>query len=242
MNSTVPSRVVSRLPQFSAAASVTVALVGLTVLIGWTFEIQVLKSVLPGLPNMRIPTAGGLLLSGAALWWLRKEDGPPWARRGAQILALVTALIGAFLLAVLLSGWEVGDELRGLSPGPITAANLLFVGSALLLLNAGSRIAIRLFEACALAVALLSILVLLDYVLFPRVSHTQTALHSASTMLLLSIALLCARPHRGVMALATSKNAGGMLLRGLLPALILVPAFLGWIRYQGEKAGLYETE
>lgn len=34
---------------------------------------------------------------------------------------------------------------------------------------------------------------------------------------------------------------GGFLVRRLLPAVVIVPILLGWLRLEGERAGLYGT-
>ena len=40
----------------------------------------------------------------------------------------------------------------------------------------------------------------------------------------------------------TSKNAGGMMARKLLPALLALPLVIGWLRIMGERSGLFESE
>ena len=44
------------------------------------------------------------------------------------------------------------------------------------------------------------------------------------------------------MAVVTTEEAGGALARRLLPAAILIPAVLGWLRLVGERAGVFVTE
>jgi signal transduction histidine kinase len=62
------------------------------------------------------------------------------------------------------------------------------------------------------------------------------------TFVVLSVGLLSARPRGGLMAVVTSRNLGGVVARRLLPAAILVPLALGWLRLRGEQVGLYGTE
>ena len=44
------------------------------------------------------------------------------------------------------------------------------------------------------------------------------------------------------MAIVTSKGVGGALARRVLPAVVILPIALGWLRLQGERGGLYDTE
>src|SRR5256885_216689 len=78
---------------FPGAASLLVALIGALVLVGWMFDITMLKSVLPGLVTMKANTAIGMLLSGSALALLslRKVSQPIrfWiAAMAAAVIAL----------------------------------------------------------------------------------------------------------------------------------------------------------
>ena len=52
---------------------------------------------------------------------------------------------------------------------------------------------------------------------------------------------VCA-PGRGLGALFTSDDAGGVLARRLLPAAVLIPAGLGWLGHIGHRAGLFDAE
>src|SRR5215475_10412700 len=82
----------------------------------------------------------------------------------------------------------------------------------------------------------------LIYVYETRVLHgvardIPMALPTAVAFLLLSIGILCARPDRGLTAVVMSDDAGGVLARRLLPAAVLIPPFLGWLRLAGQQAG-----
>jgi hypothetical protein len=59
--------------------------------------------------------------------------------------------------------------------------------------------------------------------------------------MVLSVGILCAYPGRGFITVLTGDSAGGLLARRLLPAAILIPILLGWLRWQGERLGLYDT-
>ena len=99
-------------------------------------------------------------------------------------------------------------------------------------------------QYCALVVFVLSILAFAGYIygvadLYGNTSYIPIA---AMTFVVLSAGVLCARPERGLMAVVTSRNLGGVVARRLLPAAILVPLVLGWFRLRGQQIGLYGTE
>ena len=58
----------SRVHWLRKAAGIFAASAGLAVLAGWMFDIQTLKSVLPGLITMKPLTATAFVLCGFALW------------------------------------------------------------------------------------------------------------------------------------------------------------------------------
>src|SRR6185295_1955258 len=68
------------------------------------------------------------------------------------------------------------------------------------------------------------------------------ALHSALTFLVALAGVLLFRPTMGVMSLLGSRTLGGLLLRWLLPAALLVPAALGWLHIRGLRTGMFDAE
>ena len=67
------------------------------------------------------------------------------------------------------------------------------------------------------------------------------AFHTALAFLALCVGILFARPNVGLMVVFSGETAGGTVARRLVPAAILIPVFLGWLRMMGEHAGLYGT-
>jgi PAS domain S-box-containing protein len=66
------------------------------------------------------------------------------------------------------------------------------------------------------------------------------AANTALGFLLLATGVLCARPRQGLPALFLGRGAGAVLARRLLPAALMVPLVLGWLRVLGEKYHLYD--
>src|SRR6267154_276936 len=91
--------------------SVVLITVGTLVLVGWSFDIALLKSVLPGLATMKPNTAICFILSGVALWQAaRPENVDAKRQRLAQACALVSTLIGAVTLTDYLWSLNIGID------------------------------------------------------------------------------------------------------------------------------------
>ncbi|MFN2508337.1 MAG: ATP-binding protein, partial [Chthoniobacterales bacterium] len=73
-------------------------------------------------------------------------------------------------------------------------------------------------------------------------SFIPMALHTAVSFLVLSFGIMAVQTDRGFLAILTGQSAGGMMARRLLPAAIIVPALLGWLRLEGQRLGFYDTE
>jgi len=205
--------VVRTLTRFVAFASLLSIAVGLLGLIGWTFGIAVLKSVIPGQVIIKPNAAIALVLCGCSLWLLRTRDTQPRGIRklAGQALASVVALLGLLTLSEHLVGWDLGiDQLffvdqnpweafGSVRPGliaPITALDFLLIGLALLWLD--RTIVYRSLryapaQVLAFAANTAAIVGLLDFVLESHTSYTHIALQTALTLWVLSFAVACAR-------------------------------------------------
>jgi PAS domain S-box-containing protein len=260
MTAQANNRLISSLKTFSRAASAAVVLVGGLVLMGWALDLTALKSVLPGLATMKPNTALAFILAGVALWLLLTNETQPRLRRVAQVCAVVVALIGLLTLSQDFFGWNLGlDQLLFKEsvgsagtphPGrmsPITAFNFLLIGCALLFLDVRNRAGWMPAQLLALLAGMTAALALIGYAysvqsLYQFDPTSPISLHAALTFFALAAATLCARPDQGLMLTLTSDTVGGVMVRRLLPAAIGVPFVLGWLRLEGERAGLYGTE
>ncbi len=259
MTSPGDPRLIASLKRVSKVASAIAIFVGGLVLLGWTINIGILKSVLPGLATMKVNTAIAFLLSGLSLWLLVPEPTDPRAQRGGQIGAVLVVLLGLLTLSEYLFGRSFGidqlvfidpSEAAGLSlpgrPSPNTAFEFVLVGFALLWLDMETRGGHRPAEVLGVTAGLIALLGLVGYAynvksLYKVASYSSMALHTAATLMVLSIAVLFARPDHGLMAVFTSDTFGGLMARRLIPSVIGVPAVLGWLRLFGEQKGLYDT-
>ena len=241
-----------------AAAAVT--LIGVVALAGWAFDIEALRSGVPGLTAMNPGgTALSLVLAGTALWLLASETPSDRQRDFGLTLATLVVLIAAARFGGYLLHWDGGPDqwlFRDLlqreagrlgypnRTAPNTAAALLAVGLALLLLDIRIR-GVWPAELLALAAGLLGLLTLLGYAysagaLTGVERFIPMAPNTAGALLVLGLGVLCARPNRGLMAVVTSEGAGGVLARRLLPMAVVIPAALGGLRLLAYRAQLLD--
>jgi two-component system, sensor histidine kinase and response regulator len=233
--------------------------IGCLVLAGWTFAVGDLSGILPGPVAMNPVSAVGLILAGVSAWLLQDERASGRARWISRACALLVVLIGLSRLIQVLFGLEPGID-RVLFPERLaseaassgfpnrmafdTALDFVLIGGALLYLDRRTRRGFWVSQYLAMAVVVLSVLAFAGYIygvadLYGNTSYIPIA---SMTFLVLSTGVLCARPERGLMAIVTSRNVGGVVARRLLPAAILVPLVLGWFRLRGQQIGLYDTE
>jgi signal transduction histidine kinase len=228
-----------------------------TILLGWILDLEVLKNGIPNYPPMKANSSIGLFFAGLSLWLT--SSGDPNRKRTrfiiSKISALIIVLIGGLTLCEYLDFPIYLDELffkahdvDAAFPGrmpPVTALNLLLFGIALFILN--TTRGYWLAQSANIAVMWISILAFLGYVyevqaLYRLATLTGMAVDSSLTFMILSIGLLFSGPERGLTALITSQSLGGLTLRRLIPAIIIIPIVLGWIPLAGEKYNFYTTE
>ena len=214
-----------------------------------------------GLSTITMKTNAALCLTlvGVALMLL-VPAGAGWVRRwSARICAGLALLVGFLTLAENLSGWNLGinqllageapGALAAVSPnqmGPPASVSFTLLGLALLLLSRRDRPGVHAVQVLALVVCLIALLPTIGFLygaeeFYGIARYTGIAWPTAVTLLLLGFGLLCARPAEGLMAQVTAGDPGGFSIRRLLPAFVLLPLLLGWLRLAGERGGLFDA-
>jgi diguanylate cyclase (GGDEF)-like protein/PAS domain S-box-containing protein len=244
------------LVKVSSALALLVALGGALVLFGWGAGIQAFKSLFPGYATMKANTALCFCLTGLALG-LMQRWGPrsAWRTRGSAVLSCAAAALGLLTLVQYATGIDLGidealfAEQDGSPPGrmaPMTAVNFSMAGAALLLIDVRTRRGRRPAHWLCSAIAANSYVAALGYLydvdaLYRLGGFSSVALHTTSLFLLLSLGIVCARPDSHFVQQIIGSHAAGSVNRRLLPMALIVPPLLGWVRWQGEIAGLYST-
>jgi len=247
---------------FPQAASIAVILIAGLTLLGWIFDSPKLSSIYPGLPRMNPASAITFILAGFASYILLAVPGErsarAWQRGAAQACAAAVAVVGLLKLSGYVFGEQIGFDLllfrekveamtgfpSRISPNGALCFALL--GLALVLLDAEIRRDRWPTEWLTLAAGLVSCLAVIGYAygvnsLFGLANHAPMALNTAMAFVLLCLAILSARMDRGLMKIFLSDTLGGVLARRLFPAAIVIPVLLGWLRLEGERAGLYDA-
>jgi PAS domain S-box-containing protein len=251
------------MPSLQGVAKVAAAFVvsiGCLVLIGWILDIDILKSVVPGLVTMKANTALGFVVSGTSLFLLIEPSSKQ--RLAGRLCSLFVVAIGLATLVEYVLGWNLGIDqwlatddsqpIHTFSPGrmsPLTAVCFTWIGVALWLSGAKRRqvttAPIRWVEVLALLTSLSAVQVLIAYLyqvqpILGFIVYTDMAVHTALCFVVLSVGILLAHPHYGLVRVMTADSAGGVIARRLLPAAIAIPLILGWLRITSERIGLFE--
>jgi PAS domain S-box-containing protein len=240
---------------FARMAALLAIAIGLTVLLGWHLNSPQLKQVLAEAVSMKANAALGFVVGGVALILFSYRP----TRALGRLLGLLI-LIGAGLTLsqdILLVDLRFDESLFVEPPGtpytfspgrmsPPSAIAFVLLGLAFLT-SARQHVFWLAFSQLVLAVILIqSVMVLIGYgygvtQLYYPFPFTAMAVHCAAAHALLAAGLLATCPDRGLALAMTDESAGGQMFRRLLPGIILIPILLGWLRNQGEIAGLYDS-
>lgn len=251
---------VSRLKASSEIISIIMVIVGFLVLIGWAFNITILKSPYAGFSTIKSNTALAFIFIGISLWLLQTKRVNSNNRRIAQVLALVTMLLGVLTLTEYLLNVNIGidqmlfKEAAGAlntssqnRMGFPAALNLTFAGLAILFLDLKSESHFKPSQVFAVVGGLISILALIGYtytepIFYHIPQYTAIALYATLIFILLFLGILTARPDSGFMKVVTENNLAGRLFRRYLPVVIIIPIIIGIIGKLGHSISLYDHD
>jgi PAS domain S-box-containing protein len=257
---TVPSRNAAEIPglarrfrQASQVIALLVSALGLVVFCGWAFHVPALTYIQPAFQSMKVNTALSFLCLGAGLWLAQNDE----RRRSRRILGFLVIMIGGATLAEYALHASFGiDQLLfrdtripSLSAYPgrmaiATAVCFVLLGSAVTCL--GLKKALALQHVLVGACFMLSLVALCGYLygvksLYAMTKFSTMGVHTAAGLMATCVACFLARPDEGIVSIAASNSNSGLLLRKLVPAIIVVPILIGWLRLAGQRANLYDT-
>jgi len=190
---------------------ITTATVGLLVLTGWQFDIEILKRPEPLAVSMKANAAFAFFLSGFVLIFLQKQKA--LYQILIRIAGLFIAFIGLLTLSEYIVGWDLGiDEIifrdsanafGTLSPGrmaPNTAVNFALIGISYIVFTVQAirkKFFINFAITISLAISIFSLLgystSLLGFDGIGSDNLTKMAFYSSFTFIILCIGILSTR-------------------------------------------------
>jgi PAS domain S-box-containing protein len=236
-------------------------------LLGWLFNVPLLKSISPQWIPMKAITALCFIFLAVALALVLKggrEEGRKGGSGNGRILVIRALASVAILVGVLTVLDYVIDMANGqgnpmhgipfvhafLTPDArmalLTAFLLMFFGSAILLLASGRARAAGIAHALIFPAAVASYLIPTSYLLGVESLHnwlgTPVALNSGVAFCAVGAAIFLARRDTWLMKVFTGEHGGSVMARRLLPGLMVLPLVVGWLRLYGERTGFYKSE
>lgn len=227
--------------------SLAVVLSALLVLCGWVLFPQELMTKLPWAAEVHPLIALGMMPVALAL---RLNNRRTIQRAVARYhLAFRIAGMAAGSLAMFTAIHPDGKAWMGNAapqwvdlflPSPAAGFCLFLLALSLAVAELRGTIALTQGLVCVAAVASLCAVLADLFGIAAPPGALRWGIDAASGLMFLATGgtLLYQLANRGPLTVVTGNHAGGVMARRLLPASILVPIALGWLRLQAEEAGL----
>jgi len=205
------------------------------VLLGLAFDLRGLQSFVPESAGMKANSAAATMLASVALL-LRK-------RRVQPVLSIAVFLIGALTLCEYAWGFNFGidefffrDTNYIFYPGRIsqyTSIGYVLFGLSLLPMNSRHRVLRQLSIGFGVLTGALGALAIVSHGYDTHATnlirpHSNVSIPTALSFLIGAIGVQYANPSEGIVRLLHANNAGGAMLRRLLPTGTLLTLLLGY--------------
>jgi PAS domain S-box-containing protein len=219
----------------------------LVILAGWAFHLPLLQSFFPGYNFTKANTAAALLLAALAL-----------LRRGHRDLFFYSSgvfLIGALTLTEYFAQISLGidqllfrDSNFFFYPGRMsqyTSSGFVLLGPALFFMQS-SRLPLRRFSrGLSLVTGAIGAVTLMSmsyeshsaYLIHPQ---RNVAIPTAIGFMIAAIGVQYANPFEGLIRLVHAPDAGGVMLRRLLPAGLVISLVLGFVVTIAQRQSRWE--
>jgi PAS domain-containing protein len=257
--------VLQRFGFISSVAGLAAMAAGILVLVGWLMGIRILTSVIPDYATIKVNTALCFVLAGLSLWLLRRSSVQPIAfhpnqGRLGQVCALLVGFVGLLTIGEYCLRRNLGIDEAFLHdvwtdaqispPGRMsiaTAFGFFVIGSSLFFLGRKKIDDVIASQILAVSGLIAGVFACLGYVYGIQAQHiisayTTIAVHTASIVVILCVAILLARPDHGVISALTSSHGGRQIALLSLPLSLALAFLVGWLQLKGQRAGLYGTE
>ncbi len=227
------------------------------VIIGWIFDIAVLKTVLPDYVSMKLNTALLFLTTSVALILVTKKKAP----KLAFFLAALTTFVGALSFSQDIFNINFGiDEyfIKDVDaliryekspgrPSPTTAVCFILFGIVLMLLPSKTNLKRKICQFALHTISLIAFVAILGYLFnipaFYKLSFfTSMAIHTSATFLVLSVSASFYRPRIGITGLFSGDMIGNLMARSLFKKVVVAILALGFVQLMLGRYGLISAE
>jgi PAS domain S-box-containing protein len=238
---------------------ILVILLSLLDLVGWGFNISVFRSISPHWEPMKINSALCFIFATAALLVMHSKL-TSFLRKGlAAIFAISISCISLITMYhyFVASGYIPAISINAFPSVKnfyssemimpfLSAFNFLLFAVMLFLYLPEKGKPSGLAAILMIPFFMVSYYIIVSYILGVGTVFTfgeaQVALNAGISFSALGIATTLARPHTLLLKLFNPTNSGGVISRKLLPALVILPIFVGWLSVMGERTSVFESE
>jgi two-component system cell cycle sensor histidine kinase/response regulator CckA len=234
---------------FSRSAGLLGIVTGMAALFGWSVLPAYIIGPLGLMSQIHPNTALGFVLVGFSLRLAQYDPVNPSAHTVCKLLRLSVGLLGLLSLIEIWLGWNIGishlmvhDPAATPGPMPPAAALAFFLlGTALALLSAQRSLPCQIFALAVITITVTTLVACSYALLAPQAVPDALIMPvvTALVLLILSLGVLRANANRALMAVVTGDTEGGTMARRLLPASIVIPIVLGFLRIKGQEAGWF---
>jgi PAS domain S-box-containing protein len=222
---------------------------GMIALFGWSVLPAYIIRPLGLVSQIHPNTALGFILVGFALRLAQFDQSNPSARTISRLFRISVGFVGLLSLAETWPGWNLGfsqlivhdPTVRPGSMPPAAALAFYLLGCALTLLSAQRSLLCQIFTLAVTTITVATLVACSFALLSPQAVPASLIMPvtTAIVLLILSLEVLHRNAHRALMAVVTSNTEGGTMARRLLPASIVIPILLGFLRLKGQQAGWF---
>lgn len=167
---------------------------------------------------------------------------------GSRRLSRTVQVGGAMVLVLVAAALVLGGLGSPRSASGISVLSFVLLGCALLHMDHKSQLSPHPAEWLALSVGWLGGLALTGAMLgvspqYRLTSGLASELVTSMSLIALGVGILCARPDRGLAAIAASATSGGTLMRRLVPMTLSVPPLGIWVLVDvAPRVGLFDSK
>lgn len=253
MAAQINSRFVRRLKVVSKAFAAGVFFIGLLAIIGWQFDILVLKRVLLDLPVIAPNTAFSFTLIGLTLFLCLNKKADKRLHFLLFIFSSVVALVGFLTLIEYIFGLnfgidnlffsrEMGESIVRMSPQ--SAFNFLAVGISLFFFLWNTKKGMMAGQIVILVAGLVSLLSLLGFIynlssLYTISPYKGMAAHTAVSFVMIFVSILALKPEIGLVKIFCGNGLSGHAARRLFVAMIFL-VIIETLVMTARRTGLYD--